>query len=150
MEIVEIGIVHTSYEDADQIPRSREERMEEEAVVEVFPEYAEGLKDLEGFSHIMLIAHLHRAEQVKLLVTPPFDGGVRGVFATRSPLRPNHLGVTVVELVKVEGRNLHVKGIDLLDGTPLMDIKPYIPYDAKTPVGIGWLEGKLRARNDGP
>lgn len=144
MDTVYIGTVHTPYMEIEKIPRGIDERLRAEAVVEVFPEYAEGLKDLEGFSHVMLIVHLHRVEEVKLRVTPPFDDQVRGVFATRSPLRPNHLGVTVVELEAIEGRDLHVRGVDLLDGTPLLDIKPYTDRDTRSPIRIGWLEGKDR------
>lgn len=149
MEIEPIGIVHTPYSSVDEIPGNAIERLEEVAVVEVFHDFSEGLRDLDGFSHVMLLEYLHEARETKLTVYPPFDdsGQARGVFATRSPVRPNHIGVSVVELVKVEGRNLVVRGIDLLDGTPLLDIKPYIPYDARTSIDIGWLEGKIRTRD---
>ena len=144
MEIVQIGTVHSPYTELGQIPGCAVDRMEEVAVVEVFHEYSDGLQDLEGFSHVMLIVHMHKAEEEKLRVLPPIDDQERGVFATRSPMRPNHLGVSVVELLKVEGRNLVVKGIDFLDGTPLIDIKPFTSYDLQTPIRIGWLEGKSR------
>jgi tRNA-Thr(GGU) m(6)t(6)A37 methyltransferase TsaA len=144
MEIVQIGTVHSPYTEIGQIPRCAVDRLEEVAVVEVFHEFSDGLQDLDGFSHVMLIVHMHKAEEVKLRVLPPIDDQIRGVFATRSPMRPNHLGVSVVELLKVEGRNLRVKGIDLLDGTPLVDIKPFTNYDIQNPIRIGWLEGKTR------
>lgn len=144
MEIVQIGTINSPYKEIGQIPRCAVDRMEEVAVVEVFHEYSDGLQDLDGFSHVMLIVHMHKADEEKLRVMPPIDDQERGVFATRSPLRPNHLGVSVVELLKVEGRILFVKGIDLLDGTPLIDIKPYTSYDVQSPIRIGWLEGKTR------
>jgi tRNA-Thr(GGU) m(6)t(6)A37 methyltransferase TsaA len=144
MEMHPIGTVHSPYTGVEDIPRCAGERLEAEAVVEVLPEYSEGLADVDGFSHLMLLAHLHRAGVVKLKVVPPVDEtrSTRGVFATRSPLRPNHIGVTIVELVRVEGNELHVRGVDLLDGTPLLDIKPYMPYDARGPVRMGWLGGR--------
>lgn len=93
---------------------------------------------------MILLVYLHRTAGTKLKVYPPVDdsGRPRGVFATRSPHRPNHIGLSIVELVRVKGRELEVRGIDLLDGTPLLDIKPYTPYDARSPIEIGWLEGK--------
>ena len=146
MEFQPIGVAHTPYSSVDEIPRSASEKREEVAVVEVFRDFSEGLRDLDGFSHVMLLSYLHEARETKLTVYPPFDdsGQARGVYATRSPMRPNHIGVTVVEPVKVEGRNLLVRGIDLLDETPLLDIKPYIPYDAGMSIEVGWLEGKIR------
>ena len=131
MELEQLGTVHSPYRGPQEVPCCQRERLEEVAVVEVFRDFAEGLRDLDGFSHLMLI------------VNPPIDTEQRGVFATRSPMRPNHLGVSIVELIKVEGRNLLVKGIDLLDGTPVLDIKPYIPYDARSQLKLGWLEGKV-------
>ena len=143
MELEQLGTVHSPYRGPQEVPCCQRERLEEVAVVEVFRDFAEGLRDLDGFSHLMLIVHLHRASETKLIVNPPIDTEQRGVFATRSPMRPNHLGVSIVELIKVEGRNLLVKGIDLLDGTPVLDIKPYIPYDARSQLKLGWLEGKV-------
>ena len=146
MELEPIGTVRSPYAEVGSIPRSRDERSRTEAVVEVLPEFAEGLKDLDGFSHVVLISHLHRSTTTKLTAFPPMDDGEgpRGVFATRSPHRPNHIAMTIVELVRVRGRELLVRGIDLLDGTPVLDIKPHIPYDARTPVKLGWLEGRLQ------
>jgi tRNA-Thr(GGU) m(6)t(6)A37 methyltransferase TsaA len=138
-----IGVIHSPYRSVEEIPRCAGEKLDETARVEVFPEYAPGLRDVEGFSHLMLLAHLHEARDTKLVVHPPIDpsGRPRGVFATRSPQRPNHIAVSIVELEGVEGRTLVVRGIDLLDGTPLIDIKPYTPYDARTAIEVGWLEG---------
>ena len=143
IQLMQIGTVHTPYHDLESIPHCALDRLGEVAVVEVHHEFADGLQDLEGFSHVMLIVHLHKAREERLIVVPRFDSERRGVYATRSPLRPNHLGVSIVELIKVEGRNLLVRGIDLLDGTPVLDIKPYIPYDVRAPLRIGWLEGKI-------
>ena len=150
MEIEPIGTIHSPYGSVEEIPLCASEKLEERAVVEVFQEYAEGLKDVEGFSHLLLLVHLHEAPGTKLVVNPPVDdeGKARGVFATRSPLRPNHIGVSIVELERVEGRNLVVRGIDLLDGTPLIDIKPYMQYDNRTAIKVGWLEGKAISQGD--
>jgi len=151
MEIEPIGTVHSSYRSVEDIPRCASEKLEETAVVEVFPEFAEGLRDVAGFSHLMLLVHLHEAPGTKLTVHPPIDdtGQPRGVFATRSPLRPNHIGVSIVELERVEGCKLMVRGIDLLDGTPLIDIKPYMQYDNRTAIKVGWLEGKSISQSVG-
>jgi len=143
MKLTPIGTVHSPYTSIEQIPRGTIERLEEVAVVEVFHDYAEGLKDLDGFSHVILIVYFHEATEERLAVTPPLDDHPRGVFATRSPSRPNHLGVCIVELLKLEGRNLVVRGIDVLDDTPLLDIKPYTPYDSRSDIRIGWLEGRV-------
>jgi tRNA-Thr(GGU) m(6)t(6)A37 methyltransferase TsaA len=109
--------------------------------VEVFPEYAEGLKDLEGFSHIYLIYYLHKAGPARLITTPFLEDAPRGVFATRAPSRPNAIGLSIVRLIKREGSTLHVDALDILDGTPLLDIKPYVPrFDPQEGIRIGWLE----------
>lgn len=122
--------------------------------MEVFPEYAPGLSDLEGFSHVILIYHFHLASAPRLRVRPFMDGREHGVFATRAPARPNPIGLSVVRLLKVEGNVLYVADVDIVDGTPLLDIKPYVPqFDSAQNVRIGWLEGNVRklpyARDDG-
>jgi tRNA-Thr(GGU) m(6)t(6)A37 methyltransferase TsaA len=118
--------------------------------VEVFSEYAEGLKDLEGFSHIILLYHFHRSRGSKLLVTPFLDNELRGVFATRAPKRPNAVGLSVVKLVEVVGNELRIENVDVVDGTPLLDIKPYVPeIDVHQAERVGWLEkarGKMKGR----
>jgi len=119
------------------------------AEVEVFEEFAEGLVDIDGFSHLLIVAHLHRADRAMLTVTPPMDDRSHGVFATRSPMRPNHIAVSVVELVEVAGRALRVRGLDLLDGTPVLDIKPFTHHDIPSEVRIGWMEGKVGRPRDG-
>jgi len=102
--------------------------------------FRDGLHDLDGFSHIYILYSFHQATRTELLVTPFMDTQERGVFATRSPLRPNHIGMSLVELVRVEGNQVYVTGIDVLDGTPLLDIKPYIKeFDAVKASKSGWM-----------
>jgi len=111
--------------------------------VEISPDFIEGLKDLDGFSHIMLIYHFHLSEGYELSVKPFVDDKLRGVFATRAPKRPNPVGISVVKLIKVEGNLLYIENVDIIDGTPLLDIKPYISeVDAHEVEKTGWLSGK--------
>ena len=116
--------------------------------MEVYEEYAPGLKDLDGFSHIFLLYHFHRSGDWKPEVVPFMDDQPRGVFATRAPSRPNPVGISLVQLVGVEGCTLQVLDVDMLDGTPLLDIKPYLPeFDSREVTARGWLEdnaGKAR------
>ena len=105
------------------------------------PEFADGLRDLHGFSHVILLYHFHRVTQVRLTVVPFMDDEPRGVFATRAPSRPNPIGLSVVRLLGIEGNVLHVENVDIVDGTPLLDIKPYVPaFDHNEAERIGWLE----------
>jgi tRNA-Thr(GGU) m(6)t(6)A37 methyltransferase TsaA len=144
LELNPIGIIHSPYRDREQAPRQGSGR-EEICQVEVFKQFEQGLKDVEGFSHIILIYWLHKSAGYHLLVTPPGDSKPRGLFTTRSPNRPNPLGLCVVELVAKEGRILKVRGLDAIDGSPLLDIKPYIPsIDEKTNVKAGWFAGRLK------
>ena len=116
-----------------------------EGVAELHPEYEEALGDLEGFSHVYLIYHLHKSRGYDLKVVPFLDTRKRGLFATRAPRRPNPIGISVVRVVRVEGRRLHFSDVDMLDGTPLLDIKPYVrEFGAGDSLRIGWLEGKSR------
>jgi tRNA-Thr(GGU) m(6)t(6)A37 methyltransferase TsaA len=119
--------------------------------VEVFPEYADGLQDLDGFSHVILLYQFHRSRGFELRVVPFMDTKVRGVFATRAPKRPNPIGLSVVRLEKIKGRVLHVEGVDALDGTPLLDVKPYVPeFDSRQDVRTGWISevnGTARGRH---
>ena len=109
--------------------------------VEVFEDFRAGLKDLEGFSHIILLYHFHRSQGFNLHVVPFMDSQIRGLFATRAPRRPNPIGLSVVRLLKIGNGLLHIENVDILDGTPLLDIKPYVPdFDAPTEVRTGWLE----------
>lgn len=114
--------------------------------VELFPEFQEGLKDLDGFSHIILLYHFHQSNGYALSVIPFLDTRPRGVFATRAPKRPNPIGLSIVKLQKIEGSVLHIENVDTLDGTPLIDIKPFVPdFDAQRNVRVGWLEAAQKA-----
>ena len=109
--------------------------------VEVFEDFHPGLEDLDGFSHIFLLYHFHRSRSFNLHVMPFMDSETRGLFATRAPKRPNPIGLSVVQLDKIEDGLLHIQNLDILDGTPLLDIKPYVPeFDAPVEVRTGWLE----------
>jgi tRNA-Thr(GGU) m(6)t(6)A37 methyltransferase TsaA len=120
-----IGIIHSGHVDAKLTPIQPIYAQSCKGQVEVFPEFAAGLQDLDGFSHIFLIYHFHRAASAKLVVKPFLQDVERGVFATRSPCRPNSVGLSIVELVRREGNVLYLNKVDILDGTPLLDIKPY-------------------------
>lgn len=139
-----IGVIRTPFVQAEGTPiQPVAPGADVEAVVEVFPEYADGLSDIEGFSHIMLLFHCHRSGTPSLKVKPFLDGRLRGVFATRAPSRPNALGLSVVRLTRLDGRFIHVREIDILDGAPLLDIKPYAPvFDVRPMATSGWLAGK--------
>jgi len=141
MELKPIGIIHSPYR-AGQAPYQGAGQ-EEICQVEIFQEFEEGLKDIEGFSHIILIYWFHQSQGFRLLVKTPWDTMPHGLFTTRSPHRPCPLGLSVVELVAREKNTLKVKGLDAIDGTPLLDIKPYVPtVDEKGDIKIGWLEKK--------
>jgi len=138
-----IGVVHSPLRGEDHVPPRPVKARGTEAIVEVYPEYADGLTDLEGFSHIVLLCHLHLSSGFSLIVQPPSDTTTHGVFATRSPRRPNPISLSVVRLLSREGRNLHVVDVDLVDGTPVLDIKPYTPDIAEgDTVRKGWIEHK--------
>jgi len=149
-----IGIIRTPYKKDGDAPYQAY-KLEDVGEIEVFKEYEKGLKDIDGFSHLIILYEFHKSvkrsvkkehylESRGLLVKPYLDDTPHGVFATRSPNRPNPIGLTVVELLERKGNILKVKGIDMLDGTPLLDIKPYVPkFDKREKVRIGWLESKL-------
>ena len=137
-----IGIIHSPYKTPSEAPR---QGTTEHATVELFPEYAEGLQDLEGFSHAHLFYWLHLSNGYSLMVQPPWNTGQHGVFATRSPHRPNPLGHSVVKLLSINDNKLTIEGIDAIEGTPVVDIKPYIStLDVKYDVSNGWAAEKLR------
>jgi tRNA-Thr(GGU) m(6)t(6)A37 methyltransferase TsaA len=138
-----IGLIRSPFTCRDQTP-IQPYRSRAAGTVEVLAEYEDGLRDLDGFSHIILLYHFHRADPgYDLLVTPYLVDRPKGLFATRYPRRPNGLGLSVVRLVRREAVVLHVAGIDVLDGTPLLDIKPYVPlFDAVPEAAMGWLEGR--------
>ncbi|MFH1147435.1 MAG: tRNA (N6-threonylcarbamoyladenosine(37)-N6)-methyltransferase TrmO [Pseudomonadota bacterium] len=138
-----IGIIRTPFMAKESAPIQGSFHPETIGTVEVFAEYAEGLKDIELFSHIFLLYHFDRAGEIKLVRPTFLDAEPHGVFASRHPCRPNGLGITVVRLIKREGPLLTVSGIDVLDKTPLMDIKPYVPrFDAYPDASEGWIAGK--------
>ena len=145
IDVKPIGIIHSPFTKLENMPIQPKGASETEGTVVIDNNYTAGLKDLEGFSHIYLVYHFHKATRTALSVTPFLDTEERGVFATRSPLRPNHIGISIVELVKIEGNILVVKGIDILDGTPLLDIKPYIDkFDIVTQSVSGWIQASAR------
>ncbi len=140
-EIKPIGIIHSPHHTIEDMPIQPKGASDIEGYVLVNEKYTTGLKDLEGFSHIYLLYSFHEARRTELLVTPFMDKQTRGVFATRSPLRPNHIGISIVELKKVKGNKIIVKGVDILDGTPLLDIKPYMEkFDGVQESVSGWLK----------
>jgi tRNA-Thr(GGU) m(6)t(6)A37 methyltransferase TsaA len=135
-----IGTIYSPFKTLENMPIQPKGASEIIGSVVVDQKYQEGLDDLDGFSHIYLIYHFHRAQRVELKVIPFMDSVYRGVFSTRSPLRPNHIGLSIVELVKMDGRKLTVRGVDILDETPLLDIKPYIgAFDLVAQSRSGWL-----------
>ncbi len=141
IEFRPIGIIHSPFFDLKEIPVQPTLARGVKATVEIFKEYQAGLKDLEGFSHIILLTYLHRSKGFSLEIIPHWDSKPRGLFATRSPRRPNPIGFSVVHLLKIEGGILYIENVDLLDGTPLLDIKPYIPeIDAIPEAKAGWFE----------
>ncbi len=114
-------------------------------MVEVFPEYTQGLKDLDGFSHVILLYHFHLAKPSSLMAKPYMDDEAHGIFAVRAPARPNPIGVSVVRLLRLEENVLHVQDVDIIEGTPLLDIKPYVPeFDVRDVEKIGWLEKNVQ------
>ena len=133
-----IGIIHSPFTDRSQAP-IQASRSHVPGTVEVYQEYAEGLQDLEGFSHIFLIYTFHESQGYSLLVKPFLDDQLRGLFATRFPARPNPIGLSVVKLIARQGNSLEVEGLDMLDGTPLLDIKPFVAdFDLRTDTRSGW------------
>ena len=144
LELKPIGIIHSPYKNTKEAPYQGY-KSEEISQIEVFQEFEKGLQDIEGFSHIIVIFWFHKSQGYHLLVKTPWDDNLHGLFATRSSQRPCPLGLTVVELLARENNILKVKGLDAIDDTPLLDIKPYISLiDERSVVKPGWLEGKLR------
>ncbi len=135
----QIGIVRGPYSETAQIPKGPGAQHEAEGVLEILPEFEAGLKDIEGFSHVFVIWVFDHAEGFDLTAMPPSDNRPHGVFATRSPRRPNPIGLTVVQLLGREGARLHVRGIDMLDGTPILDLKPYLSSVPAEKLRRGWL-----------
>jgi len=145
-----IGLIHSPFTDITGMPIQPTGASEIEGSIEIFAEFVEGLQDLDGFSHLILLYHFHRVRHAELTVTPFLDSRPHGVFATRAPKRPNPIGLSVVRLAGIEQNILRVSQVDILDGTPLLDLKPYVPEFDQHPVErIGWLEqakGRVRSR----
>jgi tRNA-Thr(GGU) m(6)t(6)A37 methyltransferase TsaA len=148
-EFKPIGIVHSPFKKIEDIdvrkfadPQGFDQILGE---LEVFKEYEEGLQDTEGFSHLIVLYVFHKSEGYRLRTKPFLEERLRGVFSTRSPYRPNPLGLTVARVLNRDGNILKVSGIDMLDETPILDIKPYTSRDQKSSIRLGWLEDKLKS-----
>ncbi len=136
-----IGIIHSPFEKPEGTPVQSGGGIGVDGTIEVFKEYVDGLKDLEGFSHIILIYDFHLSSGQSLIVKPYLDDIPHGVFATRSPSRPNNIGISIVNLINIEKNLLQVQDMDIVEGTPLLDIKPYVrEFDVRDVERIGWLE----------
>ena len=145
LEYFPIGIIHTTFKTPEGTPIQPSGARDHEAEIEIFADFVEGLADLEGFSHIILLYHFHLSKKFSLKVKPFLDDTPHGLFATRAPARPNPIGFSVVRLIAVKGNLIRIKDADVVDGTPLLDIKPYVPdFDAHAVVRIGWLEKKSK------
>jgi len=139
-----IGIIHSTFKDTEGVPIQTTAARDSEGLGEIFPEYSQVLRDIEGFSHTYLIYHFHKVGQPQLIAKPYLDDCLRGVFATRAPARPNPIGISIVRLVTVEQNKIHIKDVDIVDGTPLLDIKPYVPeFDVRITDRIGWLQSRI-------
>ena len=134
-----IGFVRSPYKETSAIPKGLGAKHDAEGVLEILPEFEAGLKDVEGFSHLFVLWVFDRVDGFELVGMPPTDQQPHGVFATRSPRRPNPIGLTVVELLRRDGGVLHVRGVDMLDGTPILDIKPYMSSIPQEKLRRGWL-----------
>jgi tRNA-Thr(GGU) m(6)t(6)A37 methyltransferase TsaA len=136
-----IGIIRSPFSRREGMPIQPTGARGVAGRVEIDPAYVNGLDDLDGFSHIILLYHFHASEGFELTVVPFMDSVPRGLFATRAPRRPNPIGLSIVRLLRVEGAVLHIEDLDILDGTPLLDIKPYVPdFDSRSAVQTGWLQ----------
>ncbi|MGA9584582.1 MAG: tRNA (N6-threonylcarbamoyladenosine(37)-N6)-methyltransferase TrmO [Terracidiphilus sp.] len=143
-----IGFVRSPYTDSKSIPKGLGARHDAEGTLEILPEFELGLTDIEGFSHLFVIWAFDRSEGFELIGRAPIDERTHGVFATRSPRRPNPIALSVVELLSREGRHLHVRGVDMLDGTPILDIKPYMSSIPSEKLRRGWVaEAEERSKS---
>jgi tRNA-Thr(GGU) m(6)t(6)A37 methyltransferase TsaA len=136
-----IGTIHSPFNEVEDMPIQSTGASKILGFVEILPELVDGLKDLDGFSHIILLYHFHRVQESKLTVVPFLDSQPHGVFATRAPTRPNPIGLSVVRLLSIDRNILHIENVDVIDGTPVLDIKPYVPeFDHHPADRVGWLE----------
>jgi tRNA-Thr(GGU) m(6)t(6)A37 methyltransferase TsaA len=141
IEYQQIGIIHSPFHEAEGTPIQPPGAIGVQGTIEIFPAFVPGLQDLDGFSHVIALYHFHQSVGFTLLVTPFMDSVQRGLFATRAPRRPNPIGLSIVRLNKIENQTLFIENVDILDGTPLLDIKPYVPaFDHNEAIRIGWLE----------
>jgi tRNA-Thr(GGU) m(6)t(6)A37 methyltransferase TsaA len=138
-----IGVIHSPFRDQEGMPIQPAGAQGIPGWIEINDNYTEGLRNLEGFSHIILLYHFHLSNGYDLELTPFLDNATRGLFATRAPRRPNPIGLSVVKLLEMEGKIIKIENIDIVDGTPLLDIKPYVPaFDAFSDATSGWVQGK--------
>ena len=149
-----IGVIHSPFKDIRGMPIQPTGAAGVRARLEIFAEFAPGLQDIQGFSHLILLYHFHQVQEAALTVTPFLDSEPHGIFATRAPKRPNSIGLSIVKLEAVTDNILHLTNADLLDGTPVLDIKPYVPeFDHHPAERVGWLErakGRVQqSRSDG-
>jgi tRNA-Thr(GGU) m(6)t(6)A37 methyltransferase TsaA len=149
-----IGIIHTPFKQPKGTPIQPKAGKGVRGTIDLDPTYAAGLADLDGFSHIILLFHCHLSGPFQLTVKPFLDDQPRGLFATRAPSRPSPIGLSTVRLLRIEETTLHIEDVDMVDGTPLLDIKPYVPaFDEQPAVRLGWFEERLRhlptTRDDG-
>ena len=143
-----IGFIRSQYKESSAIPKGIGVRHDAEGVLEILPDFGQGLADLEGFSHVFVLWEFDRSQGFQLFGNTPADSRPHGVFATRSPRRPNPIGLTVVELLGRDGNLLHVRGVDMLDGTPILDLKPYMSSIPAEKLRRGWLaEAENRAKD---
>jgi tRNA-Thr(GGU) m(6)t(6)A37 methyltransferase TsaA len=143
-----IGVIHSPFKSVDNMPIQPIGAENVKALIELHHEFEEGLKDLDGFSHITLIYHLHKVVDFKLQVMPFMDIETHGIFATRSPLRPNAIGLSTVKLIRIENNLLYIENADILDGTPLLDIKPFFAqFDNRENAKSGWLDLRWKEKN---
>ena len=139
-----IGVIRTPYNETDGMPIQATAAVGVRGRIELDPELVEGLAGLDGFSHLTLLYHLHLIESPRLTVTPFLDNQAHGIFATRSPARPNAIGISTVRLIAISGPTIEIEDVDMVDGTPLLDIKPYVPaFDHRDGVDVGWFAGHL-------
>lgn len=144
-----IGTIHSPFKEVDDMPIQPSGAKGVKGTVEVYEQYTTGLKDLGGFSHIILLYHFHLSEGYELEVKPFMEEETHGVFAMRAPKRPNPIGISVVRLARIENNVLHIEDVDIVDGTPLLDIKPYVPdFDCREAQRIGWLSGRSKRASE--
>ena len=145
IQLEAIGLIHSPFSDPATTP-IQSARSEASGWIEIFPEYAAGLQDIEGFSHLYVLYLLHQTSEIQLTVEPFLDTQKHGVFATRHPFRPNHLGLSIVTLISRQENRLNITGVDMFDQTPLLDIKPYVPeFDQRDNVRTGWYEHRAKS-----